>query len=452
MPDIILVIVHFFNWKFFLVLAALIALGLWLPERRTRVFRSVRFNIYLFTVIAIASSVGTLMPMEQASKQIYHTWWFASLLALMAFDVVTCKLRGLPGQPEKFERMFANSKMRSEFVTPLSPDSVLKRAEVFFAEKKMRTQSLAKSGRNGLQVGWHRIQRWGDFILHVSIVVGLAGSLMGAMFGFEEMLPIEEGATVRMKNRPLDVTLTNFDIEYYKGTGAPSVYASELVVKENGQEVAQRRIVVNEPLDIKRLRFYQASWGMTTNFNSALLHVAGQNMIMKPGEAVPIAGTDLAIRANEFLPSFTIDTAGRANTTDYEGKNPALQVDFLQNGDVKARVWLQQHNPRQAFQINGDKLTPAAPPPFFLVDVDPVLFSGIQAGFDPGAPLFWFGSIWLMIGLCMHFYFHQRRLRVEVQTEDGGTRVTVIGWNSRVPSDFEKEFRTWAGQLKTALE
>ena len=50
-----------------------------------------------------------------------------------------------------------------------------------------------------------------------------------------------------MKNRPLDVTLTNFDIEYYKGTGSPSVYASNLVVQENGKEIARKRIVVNDP-------------------------------------------------------------------------------------------------------------------------------------------------------------------------------------------------------------
>jgi cytochrome c biogenesis protein len=452
MPDIILVISHLFDWKFFSIFIALVALGLWLPERRTRLFRSVRFNIYLFTAIAVASSVGTFLPQEQATAQIYHAWWFSLMLALMAFDVVACKLRGLPGQPVKAEKLFAASKMRSEFVTALAPSESMQRVVAFFSSRHLRAETVPRSGRNVLQVGWHRVQRWGDFILHVSIVVALAGGLMGAIYGFEEMLPIEEGATLRMKNRPLDVTLNNFKIEYYRGTGAPSVYASDLIVKDGGKELAHKRIVVNDPLDIKRLRFYQASWGMTTNFHSATLHVAGQDLQMKQNEVVNIPGTDLAIRGNEFLPSFTVDAAGRVATTDYEGRNPALQLDFLSKGEVKARVWLQKNNPHEAFQIQGDKLVPAAPPPFFLVDVSPVLFSGIQAGFDPGAPLFWFGSIWLLIGLCMHFYFHQRRLRVEMEPHDGRTRVTIIGWNSRIPADFERDFRRWAGQIKAALE
>lgn len=452
MPDILLVLSHLFTWKFLCILTALVALGLALPERHTRIFRSVKFNIYLFTVIAIASSVGTFLPTEQAATEIYHAWWFCGLLALMAFDVVACKLRGIPGQPAKAERWLMSSKMRSEFVVSLAPAEAYTRVKVFFSSKNLDAESVPRADRSVLQVGWHRIQKWGDFILHVSIVVGLAGGLMGAMYGFEEMLPIAEGSTVRMKNRPLDVTLTNFDIEYYKGTGSPSVYASNLVVQENGKEIARKRIVVNDPLDIKRLRFYQASWGMTRDFHSAILHVAGKNLALKQNEIVAIPGTPLSVRANEFLPSFSVDAAGNATTLDYEGKNPAVQVDFLIKDAVKARVWLQKNNPHEAFQIQGNRLVPAAPPPFFLVDVDPVLFSGIQAGFDPGAPLFWFGSMWLLVGLCMHFYLHQRRIRVELVPFEGETRVTVIGWNSRIPADFDKDFRSWTGQIKKALE
>ena len=176
-------------------------------------------------------------------------------------------------------------------------------------------------------------------------------------------------------------------------------------------------------------------------------------MVLKQNEIVSIGGTPLSIRANEFLPSFTVDPNGHATTMDYEGKNPALQIDFLEQGEVKARVWLQKNNPHEAFQIQADnKLALAAPPPFFLINIDPVLFSGIQAGFDPGAPLFWFGSLWLLVGLCMHFYLHQRRLRVELEPYQGRTRVTVIGWNSRIPADFDRDFLSWAGQIKTALQ
>jgi len=136
MPDILLVLSHLFTWKFLCILTALVALGLALPERHTRIFRSVKFNIYLFTVIAIASSVGTFLPTEQAATEIYHAWWFCGLLALMAFDVVACKLRGIPGQPAKAERWLMSSKMRSEFVVSLAPAEAYTRVKVFFSSKK----------------------------------------------------------------------------------------------------------------------------------------------------------------------------------------------------------------------------------------------------------------------------------------------------------------------------
>ena len=47
MPDILLVLSHLFTWKFLCILTALIALALALPERHTRIFRSVKFQ-YLF--------------------------------------------------------------------------------------------------------------------------------------------------------------------------------------------------------------------------------------------------------------------------------------------------------------------------------------------------------------------------------------------------------------------
>ena len=72
----------------------------------------------------------------------------------------------------------------------------------------------------------------------------------------------------------IDTLLKKFDIEYYASTGAPSLYASDLVVKEGDKVVGQKRVIVNDPLDIHRVRFYQASWGMTEDFRSAKLFLA----------------------------------------------------------------------------------------------------------------------------------------------------------------------------------
>ena len=462
--DTLLVLTHFFNWKFLVAFGCITAIGLTMPERYTKLFRSVRFNISLFLAIAVASAIGTLMPMEQGAEMIYHSWWFAILMGLMAFDVIVCKLRRMPMNlfgrsrpkrvraPETPEHFLAKSKLKASLPVNLPPQesaaavrSWLKREGLKFEEEPSALGPTFFAGR-------HRLQRWGDFVLHVSIVVALAGNLMGVMFGFEESLPVEEGKSAIMKNRPYEVTLHDFTVEYYKDSGAPSVYASDLEVKQEGKTLAKERIVVNEPLDIDRVRFYQASWGMTHDFRSARLILAGREVELRQGERFPIKGSPLSVRANQFLPSFAVDEEGRATTSDYEGKNPALQVDFLSGDKVQARIWLLKDVPHAAYRIAEDgTVAPAAPPPFHLLDVDPVLFSGIQVGYDPGAPLFWTGSIALMVGLCMHFYMHQRRLRVLVVKKGGGSDVMIGGWNSRTPEDFQKEFSDWVDGLRQAL-
>lgn len=427
-------------------------------------FRSVRFNIYLFSVIALASAAGTFLPMERASEMVYHTWWFAGLLALLAFDVIVCKLRRLPlnlfgrararaarrdATPEQF---FAKSKLKVDMASQRPPKETAAAVRSWLAVRGLKFKEDHTPMGTAFFAGRHRLQRWGDFILHVSIVAVLAGNLMGAMFGFEEALPIQEGKTMTMKNRPFEVTLNDFTVEYYKASGAPSVFASDLEVKEKGVLVAKKRIVVNDPLDIDRVRFYQASWGMTFDFHSARLLLAGREVDLRQNEVVPIPGTPLSVRANQFLPSFSIDEKGRATTADYEGKNPALQIDFLERGKVTARVWLLKDQPHAAFRILEDgSVDRAAPPPFHFLDVDPVLFSGIQVGYDPGAPLFWVGSIVLLIGLSMHFYMHRRRLRILVAKKGAGSDVTVGGWNSRTPEDFQQEFSDWVGDLRRSL-
>lgn len=456
MKDLLLVFQYLLNWKFLAALILLLTLGWRLPPSFTKPFRSVRFNVWLFLLIAAVSAFGTFFP----QYDLYHSWWFAGLLVLMAFDVVVCKLRTWPGSGTRhaakisvdpdtwLSKMRHRAEIESSHPVVQTGDKVrewLRRKKLAWSEERA---DMEKKNILFFTASRHTIQKWGDFILHVSIVVVLAGNLMGAMFGFEESLPVEEGGRLRMSNRPYEVALDNFDIEYYRSTGAPSLYASDLSVYENGHKIAQKRIVVNDPLDIGRVRFYQASWGMTTKFRSVRLRLASREFTVLPNEILDIPGTPLSVRVNRFLPTFAIDSQGKAVTADYQGNNPAVQIDFLEKGKVRVSLWILRNRPEQAFQIGPNGLSRTSPPPFQLLSVDPVLFSGIQVGYDPGAPLFWFGALWLLAGLGMHFYLHQRRLRIVVERTGHHAKIRLGGWNSRTTEDFNREFMNWTSELE----
>lgn len=433
------------DWRFFAIFFSLIGLALTLPPVYIKPFKSVRFNVYLFIAIAVLSSLGTFFP----EADIYHKWYFAVLLGLMAFNVVVCKLRGLPQFVRKLKPPVHQAELKSDHAAPETARLIKEWAG---ANNMAVSEEKEAEGTTSFFAIRQPLQRWGDFILHVSIVGILAGNLLGALKGFEENLPIMEGTTTRMKNRPYEVALKDFDIEYYESTGAPSLYASDLEVTKDGIVIGAKRIIVNEPLDIDRVRFYQASWGMTDEFRSARLHMAGKVIELKAREVVHIPNTPLSIRANAFYPTFDIDQNGRATTRDFEGKNPALQIDFLEKEELRVRLWLLKNQPDVAFQVKDGQVIPAkTPPPFFLIDVDPILFSGVQVGYDPGAPIFWFFSVILLIGLCLHFYLHERRLRFELTPERQGTQVVLGGWTSRTPEEFRRQFTDWTDEINNKL-
>jgi cytochrome c biogenesis protein ResB len=197
---------------------------------------------------------------------------------------------------------------------------------------------------------------------------------------------------------------------------------------------------------------------MTDQFRMATLQVAGTEVKLHPNEIKKISGTNLSVRANLFNPSFDVDANGAVLTRDSEGRNPALQIDFLERRKVKASLWILKNNPDVAYQVEGEHVVPTPPPPFRLMEVSPILFSGIQVGYDPGAPVFWTGAALLLAGLCCHFYLHQRRLRILITPKRFRSRSTgakseifIGGWNSRSPGEFEKEFSEWAGELHQAI-
>jgi cytochrome c biogenesis protein len=441
-----------------------------------KLLRSIQFNVALFGVIAGASALGTFLPQRGDAPEavsvfrtahpalgplldrlgffgLYQAPWYLALLALMAVDVVACKLRSLPrnvhGEAVMDERLIAAS--------PLKEARRLERSWVSSIEavrELLRRSGFAlRERREGRDVyfwaGKHRLQRWGDFLLHVSVVAILAGGFIGGRWGFSEVVPVEEGGARPLVNRPWTVALDAFHVETYPETGQARSFVAEIHVSTGAREIARGRVAVNHPLDIDGVRIYQASWGHTGALRSATLALGdgSKELVLPFRRRTPLPGTDLTVSADVFVPDFSLSPEGRPASLGVEPRNPALLVRFYKGNDVPwAGVWLVRDSPVVSYKEQGDGTVEAAPhPPFRLAGFDPVVFSGLQIAYDPGARLAGWGSVALLAGLCLHFYLHQRRVRVLVRArEDGATDVFLGGWNSRRVMDFEEEFRDLA--------
>ncbi|MBI3551569.1 MAG: cytochrome c biogenesis protein ResB [Elusimicrobia bacterium] len=461
-----------------------------------KIFRSVRFNIFLGCLIALGSAVGTFLPQipDAAEKvtayqvahpdlhrlfdffglfDLYHTWWFMGLLGLMAFDIVVCKLwnkppdPGIVALPPEMTREAEIEKHLSqkEAALKLKPyQAVLSSALAPAAASQMSKSFLEGEGYHlrpevsgaagsSFIATRHRLQRWGSYTAHIALVVILLGALIKGVYGFVEMVPVLEGRSRAMQNKPdWEVYVDKFTIKYYDGTFEPKSFSSVLRVQKGSQVLGEKTIIVNDPLDISGVRFYQASWGAGGMFRSVDLKLGSQILQLPQRTPEKIPGTPFLVTADVMLPNFTVNN-GQADSASLDLQNPAVRFTFSVGPHKTSPLWLLKNDPSVCFAEDPDgNLTRAPKPPFSLAAIDPILFSGIQVAYDPGFKVVLTGAVLWLLGMIGTFYLHRRRLWVLVEPAEAGAKVSVGAWSSRGPEEFTKDFDGLMHRLRAQLD
>jgi len=260
--------------------------------------------------------------------------------------------------------------------------------------------------------GRDRASRAGSLLLHLSMVVILAGGVVTVVFGFrypaavylsagDEMEITEGGFIVRV-----DAASTKFTDE-----GVISNYFSDVVVIEDGEEVLSHRIEVNRPLIHNGVGLYQHE--MLPSATSVHEVVFGIIIVTEDGDlplttiAVPfnkefeVPGTDISLKVLEFLADFTYDIESRtASLVSLSHRNPAVLVRMSEAGSVIDDRWVfadvQTHRndvglPCRLFLFN------------YLPDYDRGL-TRFEVSRQPGTPLLFIGFAAMSLGLCLTFW------------------------------------------------
>jgi cytochrome c biogenesis protein len=77
-------------------------------------------------------------------------------------------------------------------------------------------------------------------------------------------------------------------------------------------------------------------------------------------------------------------------------------------------------------------------------------YAGLIVARDPGSNLIWIGSILLVLGICMTFFFPHRRVRAVVRPQEGGCDVGVAAIRRRDPA-FAAQFEQLVAEIRRAL-
>jgi cytochrome c-type biogenesis protein CcsB len=113
-------------------------------------------------------------------------------------------------------------------------------------------------------------KKWAVLAIHCALVVILAGALTTFLFGKEGQVHIREGEKtdkmvmhtskgVKTETLPFVLELVDFRLIRYPGSQSPSSYESDLLIHVDG-EVREAKVYMNNILDVKGYRFFQASY------------------------------------------------------------------------------------------------------------------------------------------------------------------------------------------------
>ncbi len=441
-------------------------------------FRSIKFTIFLFILLAILSIIGTLIKQNAPSAEyinrygvklynvfeffnlfdMYHSWWFSAILLLLVVNLITCSLHRFPGVWRQISREPGTKELGDSMLKTLPyverislPNSA--------GTKEDEIRSFLKRGFKNPQriegesfVTFYsekgRFSRLGVYITHLSILIILIGGILGSFFGFRGFVNILEGETVdhialRIKDedvaKPIGFSIRcdDFRVTFYdlqRPEKLVKEYMSDLTILENGKEVLKKTIEVNHPLHYKGLAFYQSSYGAIHDLaigvqwknkkETALLKVS-------EGGTVPIPNSPALLRVLKY--SHQVHNFG-------EGVQVAL---FKPNQEPRA-FWLLKGFPQFDEQRNDE----------FILNIEEVIereYTGLQVTKDPGVWVVWVGCSLMIIGFIVSFFFSHQRVWIRIPKGPQG-EIVLAGSTNKNRVGFEKRFEDLVEEVRNTTK
>jgi len=408
-----------------------------------------RLAIVLLLLIAVFSISGTVLEQGQSLEyyqsnypehpalfgfltwkflvfigldHVYRTWWFLSLLVLFGSSLTACTFtRQLPtlksarrwvyyDKPKQFQNIALSAELTTGSLTALEP--LLKKRNYLVFQEGNKLYA-----RRGL------IGRIGPIIVHASMLIILAGSIIGSMTGFMAQELVPGGNTFQVKNiidagqfsqsqvpKDWSVKVNRFWIDYDAEGRIDQFYSDLSVLNQQGEEVDRKTIHVNEPLHYQGVTFYQADWGIAA----------------------------LRVRVNKSpvfrLPMAQLDTQGKGRIW---GTWIPIKPDFSAGvsvlaRDLKGNVLVYNGKGELVSTVRKGMSTEVDGVTLFIDEI--IGSTGLQIKADPGIPIVYLGFGLLMISVMMSYVSHS-----QIWALKDGDRLYIGGKTNRAKVTFERE-------------
>jgi cytochrome c biogenesis protein len=480
-------------------------------------FASLKLAIVLLLLLAVTSIIGTVIQQNvEPAKNIaflagifgdnaaptvynifikldfmdmYHSWWFVTILVLFCINLTVCSLEKFPKTWKVVkapirplaENVIRTLPIKKEFTLNSSLDTVKDDLMNSLRSSKYRVLEATEES-SGVQLYTQKgaYTRLGVYLVHLSILLIFVGAIIGLKYGFDGSLNIPEGkgypfiylptgplteAERLEKNsilnslyatkevapaakrlgmpidiyeeklekygiKPLGFTIhcNWYNTEYYKGTDTPQEFESEIVIYEDGKEVLKKVIEVNSPLKYKGITFYQSSYGMVPD---------------SVGEfRMKLSSSTGAERTLRLYMGDTFESPGADIKGTIVDFSPALGRDPMTGELTTYSETMVNPAVLVKFEIGGegDKgksftgwILKRYPDTGVLpgghriefLEYWGVEYTGLQVSKDPGVVIIYFASFIMALGLYIAFFMSHKKLWIRLVPLASGNKKAV---------------------------
>ena len=444
--------------------------------------------VVVMVALAVLSAIGTIIPqkhliqvmpgqmdafyIERFGEQrfhiiellglnnVYFTWYFFVLLLWLCLSATICTLTRIKRTLEDWRNPkpvrtegYYTARKRNKVVDKAPDDAAAKLVEELH-HLHYRVKTVEQDGATHIYADKGFWKRWGLVVLHVSVLILLAGGMYGKATGTEGSIRLADGETKTLtlnlaqnkhpivqpllKNvQPREYVLEqgNFRIDYDKKIMMEEMLAKHVpeelqdyyryFVKQfvstltvtHGEETKSQEVSVNHPLIIDKLNLYQSGYeqrgyvAATINGEEGTYPAPAGLFLALTSQGTADAMQVMATQdcsdigfAFEQVKAGDLYVGGEKQ--GYIGPLTLASLVDLKTGDELGRVMV---TPEQGFTVNlnGEQVEVR-----MSRRVDN--YSVFAYKRDPGIPVLYFGWIALIIGITAALYIPYGQLRARV--------------------------------------
>lgn len=257
-----------------------------------RVIADLKFAISLLVIISLTITIGSIIEQDQTLEyykenypefrpffgfltwkfidftgidHLYRTIWFIVLLIIFGTSLITCTFL------QQFPTLKFSRRCNFFFTKKLDVETLINQENIGkFINKIINHGYYIYQQKTNFYAIKGLIGRVAPVFVHLSILLILFGSIIAALCGFNAQELIPKSEIIHVQNTVIAGPLSSFSqqsirvndfwINYYKDSKIKQFYSNISILNDNGSEILNKTISVNQPLLYKNLTLYQTDW------------------------------------------------------------------------------------------------------------------------------------------------------------------------------------------------